>query len=354
MKVEVVLLNFGEPEDPTLENVTSFLEEIFQANAPLEGSTIESSRGARSRELAAERAPDLVETYRHIGGSPLNAQAREQAVALEKELRRRGQDATCRVAFQFTPPSPTEAVRDALDEGTERLVALPVYPLCGPSTTVAALAAFEHAAHEAGWQEGVLEIGGWHLHPDYLPLHTDHVSESCHSWGVDLHDPRTAFLFTIHGTPVRYLEGGSRYDRYVEEACAGIASGLGLARYHIGYQNHTNRPIEWTKPDVEQVIDELDATRVVVVAGSFMHEQSETLRELDHDLREAAEARGLAFHRVPIPHVHPRFIDVLADLVEERLDEKGPEATVRLRRCVCRPGGSARCTNGLRGEGTVT
>jgi len=354
MSVGVVLLNFGEPEDPTLENVTLFLERIFQMNAPLEGSTIEPSRRERSRELAAARAPELVQTYRAIGGSPLNLQAREQAAALEKELHRRGRVTACRVAFQFTPPFPTEVVRNALDEGAERLVALPVYPLCGPSTTVAALAALEHAAQEAGWHDGVLEISGWHLHPDYLPFHAHHVSESCRSWGVDLMDPRTAVLFSIHGTPVQYLEGGSRYDRYVEELCAGIAGGLGVERYHIGYQNHTNRPIEWTKPDVEQVIEELDADRVVVVAGSFMHEQSETLRELDHDLREISEARGLVFYRVPIPHAHPRFIDVLADLVEERLDERNGDATVRLRRCVCRPGGSARCTNGLRSEGTVT
>ena len=354
MRVGVVLLNFGEPENPTLDNVTTFLELIFQANAPLEGNAIEPSQQARSLEMAAARAPELVQVYREIGGSPLNLQAREQAVALEEALQQRGREATCRVAFQFTPPFPAEVVRDTLNEGAERLVALPVYPLCGPSTTVAALATLEHGAHAAGWREGVLEIGGWHLHPDYLPFHTDHVNESCDSWGVDLHDPRTALLFSIHGTPVQYLEGGSRYDRYVEESCAGVAGGLRVERYHIGYQNHTNRPIEWTKPDVEQVIEELDADRVVVVAGSFMHEQSETLMELDHDLREISEARGLAFYRVPIPHVHPRFIKVLADLVEERIDERGVGATVRLRRCVCRPGGSARCTNGLRCEGSVT
>jgi ferrochelatase len=270
VRVGVVLLNFGEPENPTLDNVTTFLELIFQANAPLEGSAIEPSQGIRSLEMAAARAPKLVKIYREIGGSPLNLQAREQAVALEEELQQRGREATCRVAFQFTPPFPAEVVRDTLNEGAERLVALPVYPLCGPSTTVAALATLEHGARAAGWRAGVLEIGGWHLHPDYLPFHTDHVSQSCGSWGVDL------------------------------------------------------------------------------------HEQSETLRELDHDLREISEARGLAFYRVPIPHVHPRFIDVLADLVEERIDERGVDATVRLRRCVCRPGGSARCTNGLRNEGTVT
>ncbi|MSR37067.1 MAG: ferrochelatase, partial [Gemmatimonadetes bacterium] len=282
MRVGVVLLNFGEPENPSLDEVTPFLERIFQANAPLEGGAIEASRGARSRELAAARAPQLVQTYREIGGSPLNAQAREQAVALELELRRRGCDAACHAAFQFTPPFPSDVVRHALGEGVDRLVALPVYPLCGASTTVASLAALEHAVRAAGWEAGVLEIGGWHLHPDYAALHADHIGDSCRAWGITLSEPRTALLFSIHGTPVRYLEGGSRYDRYVEEACAGMARRLGVERYHIGYQNHTNRPIEWTKPDTEQVIAELDADRVVVVAGSFMHEQSETLRELDH------------------------------------------------------------------------
>lgn len=106
MKTAIMVLNFGEPENPTLEEVTPFLERIFQQNAPLEAGRIEPSRGARSRELAAARAPDLVETYREIGGSPLNAQAREQAAALERELVRRGLDAVAFAGFQFTPPFP--------------------------------------------------------------------------------------------------------------------------------------------------------------------------------------------------------------------------------------------------------
>jgi ferrochelatase len=353
VKVAVLVVNFGEPENTTLEEVTPFLERIFQANAPLEGSRIEAARGARSRELAAARAPVLVETYRAIGGSPLNAQSRAQSAALEAELRRRGADARCHAAFQFTPPTPDEAIRMALAAEPDALVALPIYPLCGASTTVAALAAVERAARDAGWTHGVLEIGGWHLHPDYLPLHADHVRRFCAEEGVDLRDRRTALLFSIHGTPVKYLEGGSRYDRYVEESCAGIARGIGVARYHLGYQNHTNRPVEWTKPDVDEVVRMLDGDRVVVIAPSFMHEQSETLSELDHDLRAVAEERGLSFHRVPVPHLDPRFIAVLADVVQARLDAGHRCGDVKLRRCVCRAGGHARCTNGLRGEGTV-
>src|SRR5690606_3996625 len=99
-------------------------------------------------------------------------------------------------------------------------------------------------------------------------------------------------------TPMKYIREGSRYDVYVRDFCAEIARRVGAADYVIGYQNHTNRPIDWTQPDIEQVIAEVDADRVIVDAVSFMHEQSETLAELDHEVREIAERRGLGFFRV--------------------------------------------------------
>src|SRR5690606_26483743 len=126
VRAAVLVINFGEPEDYTPEQVTPFLERIFEANAPLEGTQLQAARSARSRELAAARAPGLIDVYRAIGGSPLNAQSREQADALEAELRRRGVDARCHPAFQFTPPDCGDAVRAALAERPDALAALPV------------------------------------------------------------------------------------------------------------------------------------------------------------------------------------------------------------------------------------
>jgi ferrochelatase len=344
----VLVINFGEPETPTAEAVVPFLERIFLTNASLEGSQADEARRARSRQLAEARAPGLIEVYRRIGGSPLNAQARAQAEGLEAELGRRGYDARCHAVFQFLDPSLEDGVRRAREEGAERLVVLPVYPLCGQSTTVAALEEVAQVVRALEWDVDLQEISGWHRHPDYLPFHAEHVAGFCENAGVSLRDPDTRLLFSIHGTPLRYLYEGNRYDRYVEETCARLADLLGVARYAMGYQNHTNRPIEWTEPGVEEVVERLDARRVVVVAPSFMHEQSETLAELDEELRERIEARGMDYHRVPVPHDDPRFVRVLADLVESR---NGTDATahgVDWRHCLCRGRSGARCTNGMR------
>lgn len=348
MKTGILVLNFGEPENATREEVLPFLERIFFTNAPLEGAASEEARRARSRRLAEERVDGLVKEYEAIGGSPLNAQARGQSGRLQEELRRRGHDVVCYAGYQFLDPMVDDVVRRAVDDGCERLVALPVYPLCGHSTTVAALAEARRALESTQADVELLEIGGWHAHPDYAAFHAEHTATFCRARGAELREASTALLFSIHGTPIRYLEGGNRYDRYVDETCAAIAARLGVERYWMGYQNHTNRPIEWTQPDVESVVRSLDAKDVVVVAVSFMHEQSETLAELDGALRRAAEDAGLAFHRVPVPHDSPRFDRILADLVEARLGEGAGADVLDLRRCLCRTGGHARCTNGLR------
>jgi protoporphyrin/coproporphyrin ferrochelatase len=342
MKSGVVLLNFGEPEEPTHAHVVPFLERIFYTNASLEDHATPEARRARSRQLAEQRAPGLIAEYEEIGGSPLNAQARAQAVALEAELDRRGIDAAVYVAYQFADPLVDEVVATARQDGVDLLVGLPVYPLCGPSTTVAALDQLVAAVREAEWDVPLKRIGGWHRHPAYVTLRADAIRDTCRRDGIDLADARTRLVFSAHGTPRKYLEAGSRYERYVKESCSAVALALGAADYELGYQNHTNRRIAWTEPDIDTVIDELDADRVVVDAISFMHEQSETLAELDHELRERAEARGLAFHRVPVPHDDDRFAEVLADLVEP-LVRRPAEGLPVLRPCLCSPG--AFCTN---------
>lgn len=354
MKTAVVLLNFGEPEEATLEAVTPFLERIFNLNRDLESHADAAAALDRSRRLAAARAPGLVADYLAIGGSPLHRQAREQADGLAFELSRRGLAADVVLGMQFTSPSIDDAVSAAVALGARRVVGLPVYPLCGPTTTVAALAELRDKVSQCSPVLEMWEISGWHRHPAYIALRARLIRETAAMAGVRLDDPRVHLVFSAHGTPLKYLRVGSRYEEYVRDCCARVAADAGVARFTIGYQNHSNRPLEWTQPDVTSVIDSLDADHVVVDAVSFMHDQSETLAELDRELRGHAEGRGLQFHRVPIAHDAPSFMAVLADLVEPFLTDvvvadSVLAAPVTFKRCECRPTQNTFCLNGARG-----
>jgi protoporphyrin/coproporphyrin ferrochelatase len=251
-------------------------------------------------------------------------------------------DAVVLEGMQFTEPSIAEAARRARAAGADRLVAIPVYPLCGPSTTAAALLALDEALAAGDWGVEVRRISGWHAHPAYLALRVAAIRRTLDEHGLTL-DGRTRLVFSAHGTPLKYVEEGSRYVEYVQEFCAAVAQGLGGVDYVIGYQNHGNRPeVRWTQPDTEAVVRTIDADRIVVDAVSFMHEQSETLAELDHAMREVAEGRGLGYFRVPIPHDDPAFAALLADLAQ-------PEPLSGLAPCRCVPDRGVLCLNANRG-----
>jgi len=347
-RVSVLVVNFGEPDEPVPEKVQPFLERIFLQNAGLEP---DEEQVARARQLARDRTPGLIEEYRAIGGSPLNRQAEAQAEALGRVLRDRGHDVRVHAVYQYTEPTVAEGVAAARAAGAEALVVLPVYPLCGASTTVAAIADARRALEETGWAPRFRALAGWHQREAYVRLRTDGIERFLEEHGLDLDDPDTLLYFSVHGTPIRYLEEGNRYDRYVQEQCRDIARRLGAVRHGIGFQNHTNRRIAWTQPDNEDRIEAARERRLVVVPISFMHEQSETLAELDQELRAFAEERGKEFHRVPVPHEDPRFVDALAELVEDVLGApERPTGTPvsGLTPCRCAPWPGVWCTNGDR------
>ncbi|SDJ78548.1 ferrochelatase [Halovenus aranensis] len=349
MDTGIVLLNFGEPGEPERDRVVAYLERIFFANADLEEADTEEEARERAHQLAQRRAPGLIEEYEEIGGSPLNEQAIAQSELLESALEERGYDVTTYNGMQYTEPFIEDAVEAADEDGMETLVGLPVYPLCGASTNVLALDELEDAVEEQGVDIDVRGITGWHKHPTYNRVRADAVSSFLTDNDIDPNDPETAFVFSAHGTPAHYLDEGSRYDIYVEEFCETIASMVGIEDYHLGYQNHGNRDIAWTEPETEDLVEELDHDRVVVDPVSFLHEQSETLSELDIELEEDAIGDDQEFYRVPIPHDDERLGDLFADLVEPFLADFEPEY-YQYRQCQCRDEPGTMCLNAPRSD----
>jgi ferrochelatase len=346
MTTGVVVLNFGEPSEPERDRVVDYLERIFYANADLEEGSEEEAH-ERARQLAKRRAPGLIEEYEAIGGSPLNEQAEAQTAMLESELEARGYDVETYQGLQYTEPFIPDAARAAYEDGVDSLVGLPIFPLCGPSTNVLALDDLEAAVEDLDWNVEFQGITGWHKHPTYNRLRAENVTDFATRHDLDLNDPETAVVFSAHGTPTHYLEEGSRYDIYVDEFCEVTASLAGIEEYHLGFQNHSNREIPWTEPETEDVVEELETERVVVEPISFLHEQSETLSELDIELEEDAIDDGQEFYRVPIPHDDERIGGVFADLVEPLIADFEP-SYYQFRQCQCRDEPGTYCLNAPR------
>src|SRR5439155_23785662 len=79
----------------------------------------------------------------------------------------------------------------------------------------------------------------------------------------------------------------------------------------------------WLEPDINDSLKDLGsagARHVVVVPIGFVCDHVEVLYDLDVEAATTARAAGLTLHRATAVNDHPRFIAVLAELVQRNLE----------------------------------
>jgi ferrochelatase len=125
-RVAVILCNLGGPDGP--KTVRPFLFNLF--NDPLIMDVPGPVRSALAWLIAALREKTAQSNYAKIGGaSPLLAETRKQADALDAELARRGRvTAKCFVAMRHWRPFTAEAFTAANAWGATEALVLPLYP----------------------------------------------------------------------------------------------------------------------------------------------------------------------------------------------------------------------------------
>ena len=139
-KTAVVLFNLGGPD--SLDSVRPFLFNLF-----FDPAIIRLPKPLRwfvARMISSRRAPVAREIYRQLGGgSPLLANTRAQAEALETELGRRWEDRRRSVrtfiAMRYWHPRSDETARAVRDYDPDEVVLLPLYPQFSTTTTASSL-----------------------------------------------------------------------------------------------------------------------------------------------------------------------------------------------------------------------
>jgi ferrochelatase len=192
-------LAFGDPPTPDREQVLACLERIFLAST---ARTRADPDNERAQQLARRRAPALPTEYKTMGGSIYNAHRREQVTTVGDQLRDRGYEAETYLGLQHTEPLIETAVERAWDDGINRLISVPLYPLCGPSTTASAVADLGAAAEDVDGEIDLQALTGWHRHPTYTQLRAENIADTLNERSVALADEHPVFVFSAHGTPI--------------------------------------------------------------------------------------------------------------------------------------------------------
>jgi protoporphyrin/coproporphyrin ferrochelatase len=114
----------------------------------------------------------------------------------------------------------------------------------------------------------------------------------------------------------------SPYVADFSAAATAVARRLGHARWLLAYQSRSGGPRDpWLEPDVNDTIRDLAKAgerRVLLVPIGFVVDHVEVLYDLDTEARAIAARHGVAYHRAAAVNDHPEFIELLAELVNER------------------------------------
>jgi ferrochelatase len=205
----------------------------------------------------------------------------------------------------------------------DEIVLLPLYPQFSTTTTASSLAAWARAYRGPGRVRAVC------CYPTLDGLVAAHAARIEQAWRRAGAPERVRLIFSAHGLPEVVVQRGDPYAAQVEASAEAVAARLSRPfDWRIAYQSRVG-PMRWLGPTT---VDEITAAArqglgVIVSPIAFVSEHVETLIELDHDYRRAAEAAGSpAYIRAPTLSLEPAFIEGLAGLIVGALDRSGGAA----------------------------
>jgi len=316
IRVCVLLANMGGPE--SADEVRPFIKSLF--NDPCIMQIPGPIRWLVSTMLSTFRAPNVRRHYAHIGGkSPLKELTQIQAEKTRQQLKSQYPNIAVRPVYSYSRPRIGEAVQQALADGYEKLVVLPMYPQYSRATRGSIDHDLKLAMKKTGARDKIEIIEPYYDHPLYIKATTELLTEDLPNI-----DPRQPFrvIFTAHALPQSYIDGGDPYREQIEKTIALVLKQVPLENWVLSFQSKVG-PVKWMQPSTIDTVREtasLGFKQVLIIPIGFVCDHLETLYELDIELAEIAREAGIEkFVRGAVFNDHDVFIDLLTSCIRKAL-----------------------------------
>lgn len=310
----VLVLSFGGPERP--EDVLPFLENVL-----------------RGKNVPRERMLDVAAHYDELGGaSPINDQNRRLIAALREELTRCGIELPVFFGNRNWHPMLADALRDMADHGIERVLAYVTSAYSSYSGCRQYLEDIERARKEVGPRAPrVDKLRAFYNRPGFIEAQRARVDEALEL----LPESRRAaarWFFTAHSIPLSMAEGCD-YECQLREACRLVCGDRPPRQWHLAYQSRSGPPSQpWLEPDIGDLLRAEHQRRpiqdAIVVPIGFLSDHVEVLFDLDVEARAVADQLGIHLVRASTVGTHPRFVAMIRELIDERIDVGSPRQTL--------------------------
>ena len=308
MKYDAILVtSFGGPEGP--DDVMPFLENVL-----------------RGKNVPRERMLAVAEHYYHFGGkSPINDQNRELIAALEAELREQGPQLPVYWGNRNWHPMLADTLLQMKNDGIKRALAFVTSAYSSYSSCRQYREDIARAREAAGEGAPVVDkIRAFHNHPGFVGAVVDRVQQALEKMPLAGRDA-AHLVYTAHSIPMAMAKTCD-YETQLKETGRLVAERLGRKNWRLVYQSRSGPATQpWLEPDILDYLRELKAREgesdVVIAPIGFVSDHMEILFDLYTQARELCEELGLRMVRAGTAGTHPRFISMVRELIDERLDD---------------------------------
>lgn len=314
MKYDAVLVvSFGGPEG--LEDILPFLDNVL-----------------RGKGVPEERKLEVAHHYELFGGvSPINDQNRELVELITEKLQDLNIPLPVLLANRNTEPFIPEVLKECQEKGYHKLL---VYITSGFSCYSGCRQYRENlmaAQAELGGEAPDFDkIRVFFNHPLFIETVSDNVRKALDLLPAE-DQAGARVVFTAHSIPMA-MANSSRYTEQLAEAARLVTERLERPDWDLVYQSRSGPPsMPWLEPDICDHLDALKqqgVTSVVVCPLGFVSDHMEVLYDLDLEARDHAAELGLTYVRASTPGNDPRMVEMIVELIRERLEDWPDRRTI--------------------------
>jgi protoporphyrin/coproporphyrin ferrochelatase len=301
----LLIVGFGGPEKP--EDVMPFLENV-----------------THGRRIPRERLEEVAKHYYHFGGkSPINKQVAELIESLRVVLAARGPNLPVYLGNRNWDPYLADTMKQMKADGVRRALAFVTSAWASYSSCRQYLdnIAEAQAAVGVGAPE-IVRLRHFYNNPGFIEPMAERVREAYASLPEVMRDQAT-LLFTAHSIPMSMAQG-CRYVEQLTEASGLVARLAARDEWRLVYQSRSGPPTQpWLEPDIGDALKELAAAggkSVVVAPIGFLSDHMEVMYDLDHEAKQLCDELGMTMARAGTVGTHPRFVEMIQELIVERME----------------------------------
>ncbi len=339
MKTGVLLIQLGTPDSPSTRDVRTYLTEFLNDRRVIDIPWL-ARKILVNGIIVPFRAPKSAKIYKELwehgnGKSPLLTHT--QTVQKLVQERFNATEVNIEMAMRYQNPSMDSVLERMRKVNYDQLIILPLFPQYASASSGSAI------------EKAMSIISKWWVIPEVKIIsqfwdkdgYIDSIVDRAKSFDWKEYDH---VLFSYHGLPERQVDkvyDGS--DLCSDQPCETemndenkfcykatsyattrlIAEKLQIPeeKYTVCFQSRLDK--KWLTPFSDKVVEEWGkkgAKKLLVFSPAFVADCLETIIEIGGEYQEIFEENGgEKVQLVPSSNDHPRFIDCLVSLIEERL-----------------------------------